>query len=861
MTDIDLVIPMVFPQDAEWQREYRRYKDNEPAGHVRYRSWGTEELLVRCCMKYMPWVRFIHLLLASESQVQPWMETMQKCKNEKIKIVYHREFIPEQYLPCFASPCIEMFLHRIPGLSECFIYGNDDMFPLSPLEPTDFFRRPTQIHPLTPPCMEGSDYQQPAELSTPSHTGEGRGGVFLPCQHITERAYPANPGLFQRKCMWQQNMVAEPFGLHFTRTYPDTGHIFSAILKSSCEEVWRRHGDEITRNLSPLTRTDRSANNWVYQLYQQYSGRYVDHRPTRHYTDQNTSTQRLVEIIRDPQAGIVCINDHECIRDWERRAAIVRREIAAKLGCGDGIATQRTKNENDNDNGNEDDMKKGKSDEVIDVLIVHYNTPKLTAAAIRSLWLHTPGARVTVLDNSDRRPFRPTPLPLPLMEESDYRQSAKLSTPSHIGEGWGGVSYIDNTRGQVFDWERMLEQWPDKLPTKNNWGSAMHCYSVEVCMDRFKDGFVLMDSDVLVRRDIRELVDRSVAWKAGVQHRKKENSGLVERVEPYLCWINTPMLKEHGIRYFNPEKMWHLTSEAPGKNYDTGAWLKEACDAAGLPGLEIDLTQWIEHYGNGSWRKLGTSPDGWLKQHRGLWWTCPDTKIFVCTHTDFEPVVHNPAYEVVDARQFNGDICENGLRGSFYSELITYKHIAERQDLPEYVGFCGYRKYFSFLDNVPDVPSLLGQYDAIVTRPVRVMPCVEKQYARCHNRADLDIVDGIIRREFHDLWPTWNRTMGQTEMYACNMFILRRDDFLALIKTVFEILDRYVEEVGTDIAARVHDYPEAYHIGRNATSTEFYQSRIGGYLGERIVNAIIRLRFPRRMHYDRLITQEAVACP
>ena len=41
----------------------------------------------------------------------------------------------------------------------------------------------------------------------------------------------------------------------------------------------------------------------------------------------------------------------------------------------------------------------------MDVLIIHYNTPELTAAAIRSLWKHTPGARVTVFDNSDKRAF------------------------------------------------------------------------------------------------------------------------------------------------------------------------------------------------------------------------------------------------------------------------------------------------------------------------------------------------------------------------------------------------------------------------------------------------------------------------
>lgn len=219
MTDIDLVIPMVFPDDPEWQREYAKHHGNDATKNVRFRSWGTEELLVRCVMKYMPWVRCMHVILATPSQEQPWMQKFQ-VSGSKFQVHFHRDFIPEQYLPCFASPCIEMFLHRIPGLSEHFIYANDDMFPLSPLEPEDFFR------PGKPD------------------------GTVLPYQVITDRAYPANPNTFERKCMWQQNMIGKPFGKHFTRTYPDTGHIFSAILKSSCEEVWRRHGDEITKHLS-----------------------------------------------------------------------------------------------------------------------------------------------------------------------------------------------------------------------------------------------------------------------------------------------------------------------------------------------------------------------------------------------------------------------------------------------------------------------------------------------------------------------------------------------------------------------------------------------------------------------------------
>lgn len=292
-----MVIPMVFPQDPEWRQEYAKYHCKDATKNVRYRSWGTEELLVRCCIRYMPWLRRIYILLAQESQKNSLPLTPPEGKGiPEVRIVYHREFMPERYLPCFASPCFEMFLDRIPGLSEQFIYANDDMFPLSPLEPTDFFR----------------------------------GG--LPCQFITQRPYPPAPNMFQRKCMYQLNMIARPYGKHYTTKWPDTGHIFAAILKTSCREVWKRHGEEIERFLSPLKRTDRSFNHYIYMLYQHFEHKFVEHMPRRQYTDQHTPVEKLVSIIRDPHAGIVCLNDNEAIGDWKRRAEIVREAIAEKLG-------------------------------------------------------------------------------------------------------------------------------------------------------------------------------------------------------------------------------------------------------------------------------------------------------------------------------------------------------------------------------------------------------------------------------------------------------------------------------------------------------------------------------------------------
>ena len=291
--DIDIIIPMVFPGDAVWQCDFARHtgRDLDTTVNVRYRSWDTEELLVRCCLEYMPWLRQIIILLAGESQVQPWMMT-----TPKVRVVFHREFMSEDCLPCFASPCIEMFLHHIPDLSEQFIYINDDMFPLSPLMPEDFF------------------------------TSDGK-----PCMHIYEEDAPEFPNIFQRKCIFQQNIVGAAYGWHSIDTWLRTGHGFAPMLKSNCQEVWRRHGDEITRHLSPLKRTDHSYNHYIYMLLAYFSKDYNDHAPRTRLIEWSAPTDELPAIIAEPDCGILCINDNDAMSDWQRRGEVVKEAIEKKL--------------------------------------------------------------------------------------------------------------------------------------------------------------------------------------------------------------------------------------------------------------------------------------------------------------------------------------------------------------------------------------------------------------------------------------------------------------------------------------------------------------------------------------------------
>jgi Protein of unknown function (DUF3184). len=75
------------------------------------------------------------VFIATDNQVPAWLN----LNHPVVRIVDHREFIPERFLPTFNSHVIEAYLHRIPGLSEQYIYLNDDVFLGRPAKKSDFF--------------------------------------------------------------------------------------------------------------------------------------------------------------------------------------------------------------------------------------------------------------------------------------------------------------------------------------------------------------------------------------------------------------------------------------------------------------------------------------------------------------------------------------------------------------------------------------------------------------------------------------------------------------------------------------------------------------------------------------------------
>lgn len=226
------------------------------------------------------------------------------------------------------------------------------------------------------------------------------------------------------------------------------------------------------------------------------------------------------------------------------------------------------------------------------LVTVHYNTPDLLEKAVLSMRKNAPGCRVYVFDNSDKKPFK-----------------KKMQ----------GVTIIDNTKGQLIDFKGWEEQFPDRVETSNNYGSAKHAYTIQWLIDYFDKPFVLMDTDVLFCGDIGTMYEDRYAFVGTVAEDTMYAGFPVKRVLPVLCYLNAPMLKERGVRFFNAEFMWNLTGREPNNHYDTGAWFLEDVESKHLAYRKMDITKCVKHMWHGSWINDPDRDVNWLRENKKLW--------------------------------------------------------------------------------------------------------------------------------------------------------------------------------------------------------------------------------------------------
>lgn len=290
--EIDLVYLWVNGNDPQWQA--KRQSVTGDIGHTsvncrgRYMDNGELKYSLRSIGLYAPWVRKIFIV--TDNQVPEWLDTA----HPKIQIVDHSEILPEESRPCFNSVIIENFLYKIPGLSEYFLYGNDDMLINRPVTPETFF------------AADG-----------------------FPIVRMNRRLFRKSYVWFRQKILKKKlsgynrqianaaNLVNSKLGIYFGDM---THHNIDSYRKSDYEHVYNMFKNVIKPTLVHHIRDNEDINRHIYsyvplaekRAHAQYVNKKTSFRLQIHEVEQYQKLEEYNPIF-------FCMNDSQFATDEDRR--------------------------------------------------------------------------------------------------------------------------------------------------------------------------------------------------------------------------------------------------------------------------------------------------------------------------------------------------------------------------------------------------------------------------------------------------------------------------------------------------------------------------------------------------------------
>lgn len=281
---IDAVYTWVDGTDPKWLERKRQALELN-AGHSMpeaaaddLRFVGHDELRysLRSLENYAPWIR--HVYIVTDGQRPDWL----RDDTDWVSVVDHRDIAPEgTELPTFNSQAIEANLHRIDGLSEHFLYFNDDMFLSSPVSPDLFFH------------------------------ANGLASVFLsralvaPGDPVEGEPAPDAAGKNARDLVWQV------CGRRLSRKLFHAPYALNTTISQEIEDRWpetvQRTRDSQFRRLEDITLAGGLHLNYAYAV-----GRAVTRKIRYRYVGigEESAASELERLIKDKDSlQTFCLND------------------------------------------------------------------------------------------------------------------------------------------------------------------------------------------------------------------------------------------------------------------------------------------------------------------------------------------------------------------------------------------------------------------------------------------------------------------------------------------------------------------------------------------------------------------------
>lgn len=122
-----------------------------------------------------------------------------------------------------------------------------------------------------------------------------------------------------------------------------------------------------------------------------------------------------------------------------------------------------------------------------------------------------------------------------------------------------------------------------------------------------------------------------------------------------------------------------------------------------------------------------------------------------------------------------------------------------------------------------NLESLMNEYDAILPTKSKFNISLYDRYKKEHIGKDFDIVLDIIKQDYPHYTSAIENSIFLKEEYSCNIFIMKRELLNEYCEWLFDVLGKAEKRI-------------------DITDYDSYQSRIFGFLSERMLNIFIQYK-------------------
>lgn len=293
LNNIDLVYLWVDGNDPIWLKKKITFTGEDLNENSEINCQGrfvnNDELKysLRSVEKNASWIRNIYIV--TDNQCPEWLNV----NNPKIHLIDHKEILPSEALPCYNSSIIEHFIYKIPGLSEHFIYANDDMFIARKISPSFFFN--TNGNPII-------------------RLQRYFGGRYI---NILKKQLSIKANIYRKTIENSAKLINSKFGEFYSGT---PHHNIDAYLKSDYQQVAENvFRDEIQNTISNHLRHESDIQRIVYSYHLLANG-----KGERHYVKRNESCRIRLQhkdfmgFIHKYNPFLFCLNDTQYATNKDR---------------------------------------------------------------------------------------------------------------------------------------------------------------------------------------------------------------------------------------------------------------------------------------------------------------------------------------------------------------------------------------------------------------------------------------------------------------------------------------------------------------------------------------------------------------